>query len=50
MTGRSLIDIVPVSERAQGVGGAVTIESEPGKGTMVKAEIPLGLMGQDGST
>jgi signal transduction histidine kinase len=42
--------LVTMRERAQGVDGALTIESKPGTGTLVKAEIPLGLLGQDGST
>jgi len=28
-------------ERAEGVGGRLTVESAPGKGTTVRAELPL---------
>jgi signal transduction histidine kinase len=41
--------LLTMRERAQSVGGKVTIESKPGSGTIVTAEIPLGVLGMDGS-
>ncbi len=39
--GKSLLGIYIMEERAVQVGGDLTIESQPGKGTQVMAEIPL---------
>jgi signal transduction histidine kinase len=36
------LGLIGMRERVEMVGGSFTIESEPGKGTTVRAEIPLG--------
>jgi signal transduction histidine kinase len=43
----SLIDqqhlgLVGMRERAEGVGGAFNLESEPGQGTRISVDVPLG--------
>ncbi|MFF3562824.1 GAF domain-containing sensor histidine kinase [Streptomyces sp. NPDC002574] len=36
------LGLVSMRDRADGVGGALTVESEPGKGTVVEMEVPGG--------
>ena len=42
--------LVTMRERAEGVGGRVSIESGLGKGTIVTAEVPLAVLELRGST
>jgi signal transduction histidine kinase len=36
--------LVTMRERAHGVGGTISIESQPGTGTLITAEVPLGVL------
>ena len=42
------LGLIGMQERATIVGGALEIESEPGMGTLIRMEIPLG--GESGVT
>lgn len=42
--------LVTMRERADGVGGRVSIDSRPGEGTIVTAEVPLAVLELRGST
>jgi len=42
--------LVTMRERAHGVGGKLSIDSRPGEGTIVTAEVPLGVLEMRGST
>lgn len=42
--------LLTMRERADGVGGRVSIDSRLGRGTMVTAEVPLGVLEMRGST
>ena len=37
------LDARDVEERAEGVGGSLRLESEPGQGTRIFVDVPLGL-------
>jgi signal transduction histidine kinase len=39
--GKSGLGLVQMRERVQSAGGVLTIESEPGHGTTIRAELPL---------
>ena len=36
------LGLVSMRDRASGVGGALTVESAPGKGTVIEMEVPGG--------
>ena len=42
--------LVTMRERAHGVGGTISIESQPGTGTLITAEVPLGVLEMRGSS
>lgn len=39
--GRSHFGLLGISERAQSLGGSISVESKPGKGTRIEASLPL---------